>query len=425
MAQPILSDASDATEARPAVKVSSTRVTVRGKEYQRFVVRYPDEATGKRQRKTFSTLGQARRFAAECERDAKAAAERQTILQRRVGEDDAGKLNAANLRDAITALAKLAGRGTLSDAADVFVREYEAQQRDVPTVSELVARYVQASQDQGLRERSVSDLRHRLARFGEVFGSRKVNAVSPAEAKAWLEGLRTRQGKPLAALSRQHFRFATSGLFNYAIEMCMASANPMASATRSRRARGSNRLASTAEILTPAEAEALLEAAAGHAPEMVAPLAIALFAGVRTAELTRMTWERHVSLDKAMVHITSDIAKKRSVRNIKITPTLAAWLAGVPVRAGFVAPQGKAWRTALELVRDKAKLSRWPHNCMRHSFASYHLEAYQDPQATSLILGHRGGDNLLFEHYRTLTTAEDAAAFFAIAPRNQRGVTPT
>ena len=36
-------------------------------------------------------------------------------------------------------------------------------------------------------------------------------------------------------------------------------------------------------------------------------------------------------------------------------------------------------------------------------------------------LGHRGGDNLLFEHYRTLTSPEAAAEFWQIAPARDAG----
>jgi len=396
--------------------VTTTHVTVRGKKYLRYLVRYDDEAAGTRKRRTFGTLAEARRFAEQCGRDAAIAAERQAILQRRVGEEDAAKLSAAHLRDAVAALAVLAGRGSLTAAAELFVRDYEARKRDVPTVARMVETYLDESVAQGLRPRSLGDLRHRLSRLAEAFGSRRINDVSHAEAQQWLAGLCTRERRPLSALSRQHFRFAAGALFNRAVELGYIDANPIAAKTRSRRAKGSNRMESTAEILTPAEAKALLFAAAEHVPSVMPALALALFAGVRSAELSRMTWERHVSLEKGMVLISGDIAKKRSVRNIAMMPNLVRWLALAPSREGFVMPQGKAGRTAIELARSKAKLTRWPHNGMRHSFASYHLEFFQDPQRTSLMLGHRGGSDLLFEHYRQLTSAASAAEYWKIEP---------
>ncbi|MBN2451619.1 MAG: hypothetical protein JXR77_14620, partial [Lentisphaeria bacterium] len=72
----------------------------KGKEYTRYLVRYNEEDTGKRTRRTFGALAEARRFAEQCDRDAALAAERQTILEKRIGED-AAKLTADHLRDAV------------------------------------------------------------------------------------------------------------------------------------------------------------------------------------------------------------------------------------------------------------------------------------------------------------------------------------
>ncbi len=176
-----------ATSDLPAATITSGHVTVRGARYLRYVVRYTEGQ--KRVRKVFATLADARRFAEQSDRDAKVAADRQAILPRRVGEDDAAKLSAEHLRDAIAALAKLAGRGTLTEAAGLFVRDVEARKREVPTVAELVQTYLAASEAAGLRERSMGDLRVRLARFAERFGGAKVNAVTAADAKGWLETL--------------------------------------------------------------------------------------------------------------------------------------------------------------------------------------------------------------------------------------------
>ncbi|NLF17698.1 MAG: hypothetical protein GX595_10640 [Lentisphaerae bacterium] len=285
---PAVTVAANTDPTKRGVTVAAAVSTVRGVERQRFIVSWPEG--GKRHRKWFTTRDQADRFAEQARLDHTLEEQRQAILQRRVGEADAGKLSAENLRDAVAALALLAGRGTLAEAAAALVRDIEARRRDVPTVAALAASYQSASEAAGLRPRSLGDLRTRLARFVEAFGPRKVNMVSSADARAWLEGLRTRDGKPLAPLSLQHFRFAVSGLFGYAIEHGHIEANPIAAVSHSRRARGSNRMESTAEILTPGEAKALLAAALEHAPAMVAPLALGLFAGVRTAELARMTW---------------------------------------------------------------------------------------------------------------------------------------
>ncbi len=53
---------------------------------------------------------------------------------------------------------------------------------------------------------------------------------------------------------------------------------------------------------------------------------------------------------------------------------------------------------------------------MRHSFGSYHYALHGDPLLTARLLGHKATDDVLFSHYRALTSKEEATAFFAIAP---------
>ena len=57
-----------------------------------------------------------------------------------------------------------------------------------------------------------------------------------------------------------------------------------------------------------------------------------------------------------------------------------------------------------------------PHNAFRHSFASYHVAWKRDFQDTALIMSHKGTD-ILFKHYRGITTKEDAERYFNIYPQ--------
>jgi integrase len=59
-----------------------------------------------------------------------------------------------------------------------------------------------------------------------------------------------------------------------------------------------------------------------------------------------------------------------------------------------------------------------PHNCLRHSFASYHLAKYQDAARLSLDMGHTS-PKLLFNTYREVVYPEAAQLYFAIVPPTQ------
>ena len=96
-------------------------------------------------------------------------------------------------------------------------------------------------------------------------------------------------------------------------------------------------------------------------------------------------------------------------------PALASWLARPgPPDARLAPVQSRRWHTVIRGLARQIGMNAWPANCMRHSFASYHLTAYQDAARTALILGHSGDAGVFWNHYRELTTEADAAAYFAI-----------
>ena len=54
---------------------------------------------------------------------------------------------------------------------------------------------------------------------------------------------------------------------------------------------------------------------------------------------------------------------------------------------------------------------------MRHSFGTYHFALHGDPLKTSVEMGHKTGDDVLFEHYRSLAKKDEAKEYFNIFPK--------
>lgn len=76
-------------------------------------------------------------------------------------------------------------------------------------------------------------------------------------------------------------------------------------------------------IFSPSEMRRLLAVAK---PEIVPFLAIGAFAGLRTAEITRLDWSK-VNLAKRFIEVTAQSAKTASRRIVPMADNLAAWLA--------------------------------------------------------------------------------------------------
>jgi integrase len=183
------------------------------------------------------------------------------------------------------------------------------------------------------------------------------------------------------------------------------------------------------EILTVNEADRLLTAAVDH-PELdlLAPIVLGLFCGIRTEELKKLQWQ-HVNLEEGFVTIGRDIAKKRRIRNVTLPENAKQWLSICSDREGEITRSNffcdfdrrfnKLLRHAGFVEKDEdGNIVRvaWKKNGMRHSFGSYHFALHADSIKTSNELGHRQGDNVLFEHYRALTTKKSGQQYFNLKP---------
>jgi integrase len=162
-------------------------------------------------------------------------------------------------------------------------------------------------------------------------------------------------------------------------------------------------------ILTPLQAARLLEAAS---EEILPYFALGLFAGLRSAELERLRWE-HLNWDENLIEVPALSSKTASRRLVTLAPNLLKWLEPYRDRKGPICPPN--WRRHAVEDRRRAGIHSWGSNCLRHSFASYHLAAFRDAPALSLELG-RIRPQTVFAYYREIVRPADARAFWSIAP---------
>jgi integrase len=78
-------------------------------------------------------------------------------------------------------------------------------------------------------------------------------------------------------------------------------------------------------------------------------------------------------------------------------------------------------RKRLERDRKLAKIEPWPHNGLRHSFASYHAAEFQDGGILALELGHRD-QKLIVVHYRELVRPSEAHKYWNLRPETVRSI---
>jgi integrase len=67
--------------------------------------------------------------------------------------------------------------------------------------------------------------------------------------------------------------------------------------------------------------------------------------------------------------------------------------------------------------------AEWPHNAMRHTFASMHYAAYENEAKLQVQMGHESAA-MLHRNYRAIKTRTEAAAFWDLRPDKPAKGTP-
>lgn len=174
-------------------------------------------------------------------------------------------------------------------------------------------------------------------------------------------------------------------------------------------------------IFTPDQCRAIFDACKVYQDGMsrdcrdcVAAFAILIFAGIRPAELTRLTWD-NVNLQTGFIRLSGAVTKTGRTRNAHISDTLRAWLETVPAdqREGKIIPND--WRRKSARVRKSAGIEGHEYqDAPRHTFGSFTV-ALEGIEYVRAVMGH--GFTATFErHYNNALTIPQAREYMAILP---------
>lgn len=271
------------------------------------------------------------------------------------------------------------------------------------TVNQTITEFLAAKRNAGRKESYLSVQAYVLTNvFGGEFGTRKIHEITAPEIDAWMTG------KPWSMRTRLNYFSDIRNLFGFAVRRGYRPTNPIAQIEKP------TVTETSPGVLTIAQASALLNVCASGEAEMLAAVAIGLFAGLRTEELDGLDW-RHVDLRENNIHVTPEIAKTREGRDVEIHPTLRAWLLPLARSEGKLAP-AKSYDYHLAQKAKAAGITDWPKNALRHSFASYHFANFKNAPLTAAMLGHHSSTVTFEKRYKRRVTPSDAAKFWELLP---------
>ena len=305
---------------------------------------------------------------------------------------------------------------SLLAAAKRIVAE-EKQKAKSCTFAELFDAYQCREGKQERREATVSNWRNTFNQYESIFGNKAISEIKPVT-------IRKHMRKFTLAGAGNHYRHLRSW-FNYGVKQKWMAENPMSSIDAPEYQQSETR------TLTNKQCRDLLNAAAKDWPEMLPYAALGLFAGIRPTEIRRLQWE-DVNMADRIITITSDTSKTRRRQSVKINDTLHEWLSVCAKDSGAIDEMtAKTWQRKWYACRESVGLYKaeggkagnkelWPHDAMRHTFASNHLAAFRNIAELQIEMRHTGNAQVLHDHYLNVITKKDALAFWKIVPKGAK-----
>ena len=340
-------------------------------------------------------------FASKAEADTFAETKR---VERRNEGTSALALSQETRQDAAKAVGILSPHGVSLQQAAEYYAQHVLAYRDTPQASEIAKRLIADAEKNDRRDRTVSELRLRLTTFVEDFEGRRLSEITVEEIEEWINE------EDWSPRTRINYLTKISQLFNYALRHRWVDANIV---DRIERPATEDK---EPGVFSVAQTESLLK----HADQfgLLPYVALGFYAGLRSAELLRLEWAA-VSLTEKSIVVGAQVAKKRSRRVVEMCPALEAWLSPRIRKNGPVIDL-IGFRQCLDGLRAAAGLDEWPHNGLRHSFASYHLAAFGDAMKTATMLGHKD-PGVIHNHYKALVQKSEAEKFWALRPKHDSG----
>lgn len=190
-------------------------------------------------------------------------------------------------------------------------------------------------------------------------------------------------------------------------------------------------------VLSAKQAQAVMRAAETHFPEAVPGFAIALFTGMRQAEIDRL---RPSDITSEGITVPAVSAKTKRRRFIHMPEPLAAWLEVYPITDAVTPPDWRRKQIAVRRVagfrvwsdivpRLKIKppleaappagLPEWPDNALRHTAATVALALGKPLEQLVFEHGHVGGLEMLRKHYIGALPKSEALKIWSIRPNGE------
>ena len=278
---------------------------------------------------------------------------------------------------------------TLTDAVEAWIR-LVAPFAKSPTVSDAIETLVKSKKAENLTKRHTNETKAKLKRIFYGLEAVKISEVSEADMENSMIAPDADDNEPSISQKRKRIRYSAI-LFNFAIKKnwILKDRSPIKGISKPKY------LQAPPHVLTLKEVASLLWTAQQYFPDMVQPLAIKIFSGVRNPELFALKWSwiHEGKGNSGTIIVDRAHSKTKKTRSVSIRKNLAVWLESRGEGLVLKTPpdiinRELYWLTKLREIRIKAGYENWPQNCLRHCFGSYHYQLEKNEARTAYEMGN-------------------------------------
>jgi integrase len=271
---------------------------------------------------------------------------------------------------------------------------------DSPTVGKVRDAFVKDITARGNSDRDLGSVRSHLKDFCDSFAVPMVT-IKATDIDRYL------QSKVCSNRTRHNIRGSLCRLWKWAkqkgvLPRNLDSAADLSSTYKSERA-------ASPGIFTPAQLGEILAAAEDR---WLPYLTIAAFAGIRQAELCRLTWA-DINLEERVIVLGANVTKTNKRRVAHMPDNLVKWLQSVEAeKEGAICP---ATRPNVETKRISAAAKiAWVDNGLRHSYISYQMALLRDAAKVAEQCGN--SESQVQASYKANALESEARKWFGIEP---------
>lgn len=396
------------TGLKGTAKIYSSPVTAKGKLYPSYVVAYYQ--LGERLRERFdeywTAYGVAEEKATQLSNGEVAAVGLKSTDQRLYASalqilEPLGVSLESALREYVEAK-EILGKASLLEAARFHARHAPTITKK-GTLRQILDAMLKALEADHRSAYHIRDIKRRIGQFADSFMPKAIDDITTSDINQWLRGLK------MGTRSRDNYRDSVHNYFRFArSEGYLLKDRPTEADDTKKVDPGGKEN----EVFTPEEMKTILTKLPKR---IIATLVIKAFSGVRTEEMSFLTWE-DIKWDQNVIIPRKQKTKTKGRRVIPLKPNLKAWLEPFRNEKGRIADRWINAETMAKAWTNWIKKTGVPYkkNAMRNSYISYRVAETGDINGVALECGTSAA--VILEDYLELVTKDAAALWFAIFP---------